>query len=678
MVTLDKAVIEVYDIECYAGLFLYMGYRISEKRWVEFEVSQHRNDIDGLVKHLLDSGTDYAVSFNGLAYDAQVLQFILERHHLWVDTPTVEIVRLIRKFSDKVIEDSKYELFPPYREEDLEIKQIDLFKVHHFDNKAKRCSLKWLEFSMDSPSVEETPIPWEQDNFTPIEVDRVKRYCKADIENTVRFWNYTIGETTHPEYRGKNKIQQRLDLIEEMKFPSKALNWSDVKVGDEINKKVYMQLAGVGDARTLKELKLRGHKKRGFTYGDCIPDYVSFKTPEFKQFHQRMIKTKVNMHDKKAKYPFTYNGTTYVIAKGGIHSTESNRIVEPTASEVLMDADIGSQYPRSIIKRRLFPQHLGKHWLVGYEQTFKKRIEYKNMSKNRACPSAEKEKFTALSEMLKLALNGGGFGMTNQKDNWQYYPFITFACTIGNQFEILMLIEELEINGIHVISANTDGIVCLFSRNKLEKYYEVCAAWEVKVGNDKEGKLEFTEYRKMVQLSVNGYMAVKMDGSVKKKKEFLTDYLLEKNKSRRVVALALEKYFVDGTPVEQTIRGHKDIFDFCIGVKGNRDYHFESIDRDGNKKMYYSVVRYYVSENGEKLLKVKNEGSEADGADVSECEAGGWKCTVANTIDKDDHIKSYKINYDYYIQKALERIGDLHAGKKRKRIPVDKNQLTMF
>lgn len=673
MVALNEAIIEVYDIECYAGLFLYMGYRISEKRWVEFEISQYRNDIDGLVKHLVDSKIDYAVSFNGLGYDSQVLQFIIEKHHLWIDLSGQEIVKTIRRFSDKVIDDSKYDLFPPYREEDLYAQQIDLFRVHHYDNKNKRCSLKWLEFSMDAPSVEETPIPWAQEEFTPSEVEKVRHYCRADIENTFRFWKYTIGEVEHPEYKGRNEIQYRMDIIKEKGLPIKALSWSNVKVGDEINKMTYMKLTGISDPRTLKEMKLRYPKKTGFTYAECIPSYVSFKTKPFQDFFERTKKEKVNLKDKKKKYHFTYNGTTYVIAKGGIHSTESNRIVEVADDEFCEEADIQSQYPHALVKRRLFPAHLGEKWLVGFTIIRDERLDYKAKGKIDKDP-----KYIGLAEMFKFGLNGGGFGKTGERDSWQYYPFVHFSCTIGNQFEILMLVEDLEINGIHVISANTDGVVVLAKKNMREKYRQICYEWEKKVGNDVQGRLEFTEYTKLIQLSVNGYLAIKADGKLKKKKEFLTDPLLEKNKSRRIVAIALENYFVHGIPVDQTVRNHKNIFDFLIGVKSNRDYHYESVDKEGKRKYYYSVVRYYVSENGDKLLKIKNEGSEADGVDVSECEAGEWKCTVANTIDSDDHIKSYKINYDYYIQKANERIGDLEAGRKRKRIPINKNQLTMF
>jgi len=343
-----------------------------------------------------------------------------------------------------------------------------------------------------------------------------------------------------------------------------------------------------------------------------------------------------------------------------------------------MDADIGSQYPWSIIKRKLFPSHLSTAWLVGYESTFKKRISYKKLAQNPDIPKRDKRKYKGLSEMLKLALNGGGFGKTNEKNSWQYDPFVQFSCTIGNQFEILMLIEDLLIAGIQTISANTDGIVCLFDKSLEETYYNTCYAWEKKVGNNEQGKLEYTQYSKMIQATVNDYLAIKLDGEVKKKGDFLTSFPVEKNKSRKIINLALEKWFVNGIRAGITIRQHLNIFDFCIGVKASKQFHYETIDKEGQKEVFDRMIRYYVSTDGKKLLKIKNENSEADGNDVTQCEAGEWKCTVINKVDTNKPIAEYNINYDYYINKAEERIYAIEKGRKRKGGRPDPNQTTLF
>lgn len=670
--------VEVYDIEVLAAMFLYCGYNPATNTWVEFEISEYRNDLFALVKHLksLRGDSIYMVSYNGLGYDAQVLQFIIDNHQRWIDYDNKRIIAIIKKFSNKVIDDQNYDLFPPFREEELEGLNIDLLKVHHYDNENRRTSLKWLEFSMDFYNVEEMPYPHTIELLTLDEIREIRDYCRNDVEATYMFWLYTIGEVEHEEYQGKNKVQDRLDLIEEMKFPLKALSWSDVKLGDEINKKVYCDLTGL-DARKLYDLKKNRKPTKRFTYGDCIPDYVQFRTPDFRAFYERMKKVRVNLA-KKEEYPFSLpSGLHLTIAKGGIHSNEKNRIVEPRGNEICMDADVGSQYPHSIIKRGLFPAHLGKAWLVGYTGTRNRRLEYKSAIKNETDPR-KKRKLKGLSETFKLALNGGGFGKTNEKNSWQYDPFVQFQCTIGNQFEILMLIEMLQVAGIQTISANTDGIVCLFDRSLLDKYYEVCAQWEGIVGNTEQGKLEYTEYKKIIQATVNDYLAIKVDGEVKKKGDFLTVFPLEKNKSRKVINIAMEKYFVNDVPVEETIKNHDNIFDFCVGAKASRDYHYETINTEGKRDLYHRMIRYYVSNDGKKLIKVKNPECETDGPDVSQCEAGEWKCTVSNLVDKNCPLGEYSINYSYYIQKAEERIYAIEKGRKRKGQKPNPNQISLF
>lgn len=659
---------EVYDIETLKRMFLYMSKEVETGLWRDFEISEWRNDLDSLIKHLVGNKNSF-ISFNGLGFDAQVLQYIIDNYTRWWNLGNVEIVSLIYKFAQKIIDDQKYDLFPPYREEEFENSQIDLFKIHHFDNENKRTSLKWLEFTMDSPNVEEMPIHHAINHLSMEDRNVIKEYCKNDIFNTYRFYQYTIGEVEHEDYKGSNMIQDRLDLIEELGLPTKAVNYNNVKMGEEIIKQAYCKLANKKPWE-LYDLKAARKPTPHFTFGDCIPSYVTFKNPTFQAFYEKMKGTRVNLNNEKVVYPFSYNGTNYTIAQGGIHSTEKNRIVIVKEGWRCTEADIGGQYPHSIIKRELSPSHLGKLWLAGCTWVRDRRAGYKKKAKT-------SRKFKGLTFLFKYAQNGGSFGKTNDKKNWQYDPFVQFSCTIGNQFEILMLIEWLEEAGIHVISANTDGVVCLFERSMDPKYYEICDRWEKLVGNDVQGKLEFTEYSKLIQGSVNDYLAVGTDGKIKKKGDFATSFELHKNPSRRVVNIAIEKYFTEGVPVQQTIMTHNRIYDFCIGVKASKDYHYEILNKIGEVDMYNRLVRYYVSSDGERLWKVKNEGSEGEGVQRSQCEAGLWKCTVANRIIEGTQITKYNINYAYYIEKAQERIDALERGGKRK-VKLDPNQQNLF
>jgi len=149
--------------------------------------------------------------------------------------------------------------------------------------------------------------------------------------------------------------------------------------------------------------------------------------------------------------------------------------------------------------------------------------------------------------------------------------------------------------------------------------------------------------------------------------------------------MAIEKYFVEGIDVKETIRNHTNIFDLCIGAKASKDYHYETVStnsrnfsRDGLEQTYDRMIRYYVSTDGRKLLKVKNPDSEADGNAITQCEAGSWKCTIANFVDKNRPIEEYNIDYSYYTSKAEERIYAIEKGKKRKGEKPNPNQISLF
>lgn len=661
---------EVYDIEVLRSMFYFLSYDFISDKWYSYEITTYNNELYALIKHI--TSMKVGISYNGISYDGQILQYIIDNYERWVDYSNQQIISVIKKFSDRIIEDGRYGLFPPYKEESLDIFQIDVFKIHHFDNEAKMTSLKWLQFSMDFYNVEEMPIHHNVESLSLEDVEVIKSYCRNDVESTYQVYLYTIGAVDHELYRGFDKIQDRFDIIEAMKFPAKALSWSDVKIGDEINKKVYCGLTG-RNPNELKSMRPKGRIK-GFTYGQCIPEYVKFTTSEFISFHERIRKQPVNLY-KKIEYPFTFNKTRYAIAKGGIHSNEKNRIIEAKEDEILEDSDIGSQYPTSFIKRRLYPKHLGEAWLVGYTQTRNTRLVYKDRIK-------EDRKYKGLSEMYKLALNGGGFGKTNEISNWQYDPFVHFSCTIGNQFEILMLIEMLEIAGIHVVSANTDGIMCLYSRDKEKLHKEICEKWEIIVGNEAQGKLEHTKYKKIVQSSVNHYLAIKEDGKLKKKGEFATYYELNKDKSHRVIPMALEEYFVNGTPVKEFIEKQSNIFDFCIGIKISRNFHYEMRDRKlGTIADYNKLLRYIISNKGEKLFRIKNENAETNANEVTQMEAGDWLQVVTNKIDNTKKIEEYGIRYEYYTGKAESIIYGLQGGNKKgrgTRRVVDPAQQSLF
>ncbi len=122
---------------------------------------------------------------------------------------------------------------------------------------------------------------------------------------------------------------------------------------------------------------------------------------------------------------------------------------------------------------------------------------------------------------------------------------------------------------------------------------------------------------------------------------------------------------------------HRNIFNFCLRQKASRDFHYEGVNRStGETTTYNKLIRYYISTTGEKLLKVKNPECDTNAADVSQVEAGEWLATVCNHLTPDHPLDN--INYDYYIERCNRIIEKIQLEGKKRKIVVDKNQLSLF
>jgi DNA polymerase elongation subunit (family B) len=646
----------IYDIETMKELFLICIYKPSTDTTYEFSVSKWSNQLDVFARFAEQYDEYYWVGYNNLRFDSQVVEYILRNYQNWHDLSGLEICALIAQKAADTIHDSNYDVFPEYKEEWLSLKQLDLFKIHHFDNKNRRVSLKRLEFEMDLENIEEMPIHHNKENMTQDDIALTRDYCINDIMATYEFYKITIGDTNHPLYKGNNVIELRQDIYEEFGIP--CLNYSDSKIGDEMIKKFYCQEKGI----LYNDLPKKGFFRKEILVKNCIAEYVTFQTPELQKFYKLVRKQKLTMVDD-FKESLEFYGNTYTFAKGGLHTENKPKVFEADDETKILDWDVSSYYPAIIINNGRYPQHLGKEFLRGYKQMFDKRLELKPLAK-------KDKKIKGIVGALKLAVNSV-YGKSSDMQNWIYDRQLTMFTTITGELSLLMLIEQYELNGIKVISANTDGVTIMVTNALMDKMNEINQWWMDLTTYE----LEKTDYQKIIFSTVNDYLAIKTDGEIKKKGDFLTDFELHKNKSARIVPLALEQYFVHDIPVADTITNHTNIYDFALRQKASKDFHYEGLS-DGNRTVYNKLIRYYVSKTGEKLMKIKNPECQSNAADASQVEAGEWVMTVCNHLLPDHSLDN--VNHAYYIERAnriLEKIQ--FAGRKRK-IIVNPNQMTLF
>ena len=648
----------IYDIETLIEMFLVGVYDPQEDIYVEFEVSKKINQLDSFLKFAEAHNMHYWVGYNNIRFDSQVIEWILRNAENWHELSTMEICEKIAQKAADVIHDANYDVFPEYREHELSLKQLDLFKINHYDNKNRMVSLKRLEFEMDFENIEEMPVHHTKRDMTPTERHITRTYCKNDVMATYEFYKITTGDTNHPLYKQNNQIELRQDIFDEFGIP--CLNYSDSKIGDEMIKKYYIQEKGI----EYKELPRKGYFRKSISVKNCIAPYVNFETKQLKEFLAKIKKMEMSMTDEFQEDIVFYDNV-YTFAKGGLHSVNKPKIFEADEDHEIIDWDVSSYYPAIIINNGKYPAHLGKEFLLGYKQMFEKRLELK--------PLAKKDKrIKGIVGALKLAVNSV-YGKSTDMQSWIYDRQLTMFTTITGELSLMMLIEKYETNGINIISANTDGVTIKIKKELIPLMHEINEWW----CDLTQYELERTDYSKIIFSTVNDYLAIKTDGEIKKKGDFLTDFELHKNKSGRIINIALEQYYVQGIPVDITIRNHTNLYDFCLRQKASRDFHYEGINRQtGEKEIYDKLIRYYISNSGVKLLKVKNEECQTNAAKISQVEAGEWLATVCNYLPKDSVVDN--VNYEYYIEKANRIINKILTEGKKRNIVIIPNQLDLF
>ena len=646
----------IYDIETMQELFLICIYNPKFKTFTEFQVSKNTNQIDAFVRYAEEHDEYYWVGYNNLRFDSQVVEWIMRNYQQWHDLGALEVTAMIAQKAADVIHDANFDVFPEYKEEWLQLKQLDLFKINHYDNKNRRVSLKRLEFEMDFHNIEEMPIHHTKTNMTDEEIQLTIDYCHNDELATYEFYKITVGDTDHPLYKGNNQVELRQDIYEE--FGINCLNYSDSKIGDEMIKKFYCQEKGI----KYPDLPKKGYFRKEVKAKNCVADYISFQTPELQAFFKHVKKQVFTMTDDfKESLPF--KGNTYTFAKGGLHTENKPKIFEADEDTLIVDWDVSSYYPAIIINNGRYPAHLGSSFLRGYKQMFDKRLELKPLAKS-------DKKIKGIVGALKLAVNSV-YGKSSDMQNWIYDRQLTMFTTITGELSLLMLIEAYELADIHVISANTDGVTIMVNKNKIDKMHELNKWWMDLTTYE----LERTDYQKIIFSTVNDYIAIKTDGEIKKKGDFLTDFELHKNKSARVISLALEQHFVNNVPVSDTITNHNNIYDFALRQKASKDFHYEGHSKE-NKTIYNKLIRYYVSNTGEKLLKVKNPECDTNAAEVSQVEAGDWVMTVCNHLLPTHPLDN--INHAYYIERAERIVHKIQLEGKKRKIIVNPNQMSLF
>lgn len=684
----------IYDIETYPDTFTFCGVDSDGKNGVIFEISWRKNERAQMVEYLrkLYRNKSRMVGFNNVAFDYPVLHFILKNENATIKQIYDKAMSIIKVQN----EDDKFANIIPAK--DQLIKQVDLFKIHHFDNKARATSLKMIEFNMKSDNIEDLPFPVGM-KLSANQIEVLKKYNKHDVLQTLLFYRKSLEAI---RFREKLSNQYGRDFI----------NHNDTKIGkDYFIMRLEEETPGCCYKKGERGRVIQQTPRASIEIGEIVFDYVKYDRPELSAlvdwFKKRTItgtkgvftdileaelgnlaqysklttkkkklkqkptesevtalqkenplcwveeitlkgkETKANGGGFKKAYWLNWNvsetlnvvvdGFQLDFGTGGIHGSVESQIVKSDDDYILIDLDVASFYPNLSIANNLHPQHLGQTFCKIYKDVYETRKIY--------------DKKSAENAVMKLALNGV-YGDSNSEFSPFYDPKFTMSITINGQLLLCMIIDKLcKIESLTMVQANTDGLTVRVLRKDQDTVMGIVKWWEGVTGLE----LERNDYQQMIIANVNHYIAQYLDGKVKRKGAYeYADLGWNKNHSALVIKKAAEAALVYGKDVEEFIRSHGDKYDFMLRTKVPRSSRLVLVKEDGSETQQQNICRYYASKQGGRLVKIMpplpdKEDERRIGIDKE------WNVKTCNDIKS----FAWDIDYDYYITQAKKLVDEL-------------------
>lgn len=437
-------------------------------------------------------------------------------------------------------------------------------------------------------------------------------------------------------------------------------------IADKVIVKLYSKYTGLHPKAFIDTKTIR----RKILVSEILSDKIAFSTPELNDILSGIRSLTLRGEKGEFDREFTFMSTSYTIATGGLHSNEIPAVYVEDDEHIIVDRDVASYYPNMIRSLKVCQKHLiPKAWFRIADTIVDERLEHKHLAKDKSLDDKERDKHATAAACLKIVANAGIFGKMGSEKSFLCDKKAMYQVTINGQLFLLMLIEKLELAGIHVISANTDGIVTIVPRELEQTANDICHWWEKHLGLE----LEFTYYTKYVTEGVNSYLTIKRGGSSKFKgrmnpKMFLED--LSKGYNSPIVAKCVTEYFINGTPVMETLRNAKSILDFCRTQNVNHKYRLEFthvVDGKIVTDIVQRNTRFYISSTGGTLMKVEsmgwNEYNEEQVKKSSLC--AGQRVSICNTVDDTD-ISELNVNYLYYYNEAMAIIEPIEQSRNNK------------
>lgn len=613
-----------FDIETYPNYFL-IQFLFKGKYVVAFE-KRNNQPFTQLTELAFICQNFVLVGFNSNSYDIP-----MSRHFLSGNATNESLYQLSK---DSVENELRWwDIKDRYQHNDkIKINTYDLIEVTPDPNKI---SLKMYTARRLGEKLQDLPYAPHQ-TLNDEEIQVVYNYCIKDITNT-----HALKSDLHTE------IEMRKFMSNQYNIDLRSL--SDAQIGERVTIQLVEKRLG---KRLPPPMNYRGKILRYFA-----PSYINFSTDLLKQVLKTVNEAEYlvdksgspSIPESVAQLKIRIGTTDYKLGIGGLHSQEKAQTIVCDVHHRLRDVDVDSFYPRIIINNKYAPQSIGDVFLEVYElDLVNPRLEHKRLSKSPNLSEIERKEQTQLANSKKIVINGL-YGKLGSPYSKVYAPQLMISVCLTGQLSLLMLIERLELAGIKVVSANTDGIVMYYHEDQLNTVNGIIRQWE----KDCNFTTEDTYYHALYSANVNNYIAVKSDENcqiikgAKRKGSFADHWFTDKSNFKLkttpdflICRNAVAKYLTEGVSIKDTIMNCTDIRQFLSvrAVRGGGVFRGKKFGR---------IARFYISTESQDCLQYAKNGNKVPKSDNAEL-----LLDLPSTLPND-------INYDYYVDYADRMLYDI-------------------
>lgn len=628
------------DVESSWNYFLTTWKRKHDGRQHVFEIdaaNKTHNLPDYVSFYESLSAKDEVVTVNGIHYDNPMNNYVYLNAEAYLklldEGKYLEVTKDIKRFSEVLIHSELW-----WQQDSLKA-----YKYHHkwrdidfflywskMLRKDRRISLKSLGAQLGYPVIQELPFD-PQHYLAPKEVHIMRQYNTVHDIGILKWLDakpfYFYGQQTSFE----SKIALRYRAIEKHGAPLSCLSWDDVKMGVDYLTRKYKEFKSIDELP--KPSWIPG---TAIALKDLIHDNVTFTTPALQKLLSDLKTMTVYDTHSIEETVFAFD-TVFSFASGGLHNKVTTGEIRPRPGERYYDWDVASEYPSFLAEYNVSPPHL-PDWALMIKAERDHRIYLKSIGQGKSDDA----------NYIKLALNGGASGQLNSEHSPFYHPPSFLRMTLNCQLYLLMLCEGLYNIGARIDMANTDG-VSFFYGGPQGAISKVWSEWE----KTTRLILEEEEMEIVWRYNISNYLARFINGYTKQKGEFfITKPDLTTSFDHLIVPIAVNKYLLEGIPIEQTIKdGNNDIFNYCIYPRMAKKYNAVH----GRKVLPQRYNRLFVSNDPEAKPIFKQDIETGKRLAMP-----GLKSTSVMIIN-DVHpgnrlVSNYPVNYDWYIARAMDTI----------------------